>query len=358
MENTHFQIRVVGLMSGTSLDGLDICCADFVLSKKQWSYKIVQAETVHYSNEQKKWFKSLENTTAETLAFAHFEFGKYMGEAVNTFLKKNAINGVNLISTHGHTLFHQPENGFTFQLGHPGAIASVTEIETAGDFRSQDVVLGGQGAPLIPAGEKHLFSNYQAFINLGGIANLSVHTDSKIVAFDICPFNQVLNTLAERLGLPFDHAGAEAKKGSPYPLLLAELNALDYYQKSAPKSLGAEWVNAHIWPLINLHDLETRDALATFLQHSVEQIAASLEQYSIKKVLLSGGGTHNSYFVELLKNKLPDVLLDIHDKNTTDFKEALVFAFLGVLRKHEEHNCYASVTGSKRNTSSGCIYLP
>ncbi|MEO5570896.1 MAG: anhydro-N-acetylmuramic acid kinase, partial [Bacteroidia bacterium] len=237
--------KVIGIMSGTSLDGVDLAYSVFKYGtsgrrKSNWSFEILKAKTIAYNKEWKSRLENLDRADALALVKTHTDLGKYFGRLVKRFISEYKLKP-NLISSHGHTIFHQPENGFTCQAGDGSQIAAVTGIETVCDFRTIDVALGGQGAPLVPVGDQLLFGEYDFCLNLGGIANISFREKKKRIAFDICPVNMALNTLAAEAKINFDKDGKLAAKGSVNPLLLDKLNALDYYKKTPPKSIGKEW---------------------------------------------------------------------------------------------------------------------
>ena len=342
----------IGLMSGTSLDGLDICYVKFS-KDKNYSFEIIKADTIQYPE---KWNVKLKNaftSDARVLSEMDIEYGTFLGENVNEFIKKHSIKEVDFIASHGHTIFHKPEEGITLQIGSGEQIAEITGITTVCDFRTQDVKLGGQGAPLVPIGDELLFHNYNYCLNLGGFANVSYAKDGKRIAFDICPVNIVLNYYTRKIGLPYDDKGSLAASGVINEDLLKALNELDFYKQNSPKSLGLEWVEAFIFPLIDSYNLETKDILRTYVEHVAYQIAKVIQQNPI--VLITGGGAFNSFLIErlefYLQQQLPQAL-----KLLIDFKEALIFAFLGLLRLTDQINVLSSVTGAKKDHSSGVIY--
>ena len=344
--------RVIGLMSGTSLDGLDIVCADFV-EDEGWKGKIIKGATLKYTATRKKWLTALETASARQLAQANTDFGDFMGKAALQFIKDNALK-VDFVGAHGHTLFHEPQNGYTYQLGSGAALSKAVGLPVVCDFRSQDVAMGGQGAPLVPIGDRLLFKAYGACVNLGGFANVSFQQKGQRIAFDICPVNIVLNALAERLGKAYDKDGKMARKGLVHPELLEKLNGLLYYKQPAPKSLGKEWVMQCVWPLLNAYEIATADLLATWVEHSAMQIAAVIK--ANKKVLFTGGGALNGHLMARIK-KLSSCNCELPELSLINYKEGYVFAFLAVLRWQGNANCLASVTGAHKNHSAGCIYL-
>lgn len=350
MESQTFY--AIGLMSGTSLDGLDICYSKFTKTNSDWTFDILKCETIAYSTVWENDLKNAIHFSSEKLLILNSEFGFYLGEKTQQFISKNNITELDLISSHGHTVFHQPKNKFTLQIGDGRAIKIKTDKTVVYDFRSQDVLLGGNGAPLVPIGDEFLFSEFDACLNLGGFSNISLNRNGKRIAFDICPVNIILNDLALKLGEKYDENGDLARSGKVDENLLAEFNQLKFYQEKAPKSLGIEWINENVLPLIN-HQ-KTEDLLATFTEHSAVQIAKIFEEFEIKNVLITGGGTYNNYLIEKIKAK-SKTEIHIPTKEIIEYKEALIFAFMGVLRVLNLNNVLSSATGSSENHSSGLI---
>lgn len=341
----------IGLMSGTSLDGLDICYTNFQ-KKESWQFEIIIAETIPYSQEWKNKLQNSVYLSAEDLLALDKEYGFFVGEKVKEFIEKNKITKIDLIASHGHTVFHQPQRKFTLQIGDGKAIKIATQKPIIYDFRSQDVLMGGNGAPLVPIGDELLFSKYDACLNLGGFSNISLKQDDRRIAFDISPVNVVLNSYAEKLGYSYDENGNIARKGNINFQILEKLNQVDFYQKKHPKSLGIEFVNEEIFPLLKNETPE--NILATFTEHIAIQISKVFNDNNLKKVLVTGGGTFNTYLIEKLKIKSPAEII-IPETNIINFKEALIFAFMGMLRIRNEVNVLCSATGSSENHSSGSI---
>ena len=345
---TYFAI---GLMSGTSLDGLDICYAKFQ-NITNWEFEILKTETIPYSPEWKNRLQNAILLSAEDLLALDKEYGFYLGEKTQEFISKNNITDLDFIASHGHTVFHQPQRKFTLQIGDGRAIKLITKKPVIYDFRSQDVLMGGNGAPLVPIGDELLFSQYDACLNLGGFSNISLQKNHQRIAFDISPVNVVLNYFAEKLGKNYDENGDFARNGAINFKILEQLNALTFYQKSAPKSLGVEFVNSEIFPL--LKDETPENTIATFTEHIAEQIAKVFNDNQLKTVLVTGGGTFNTYLLEKIRGKSQTELI-VPDENIINFKEALIFAFMGVLRLRNEVNVLCSATGSSENHCSGIL---
>lgn len=357
---SHFkdmkELRIIGLMSGTSLDGLDLAACTFTFDN-QWCFTINHCKTVAYSMSLKSALQCLDTSTAFEYARTDHELGRFFGSEVNKFISEIDFDA-DYISSHGHTIFHQPEINLTTQIGHPSAIAALTEIPVIGDFRTVDVHLNGQGAPLVPIGDLLLFNEYKYCLNLGGIANISIKDDQGgIRAFDTGIANMALNLVAHTEGKEYDSGGEMAKKGSIKTALLEQLNKLAYHQLPAPKSIGKEWFDAEVKPLINkaLKDHSSSDVLATLCEHIAIQIAAQIS--SSGKLLITGGGAKNIFLIQRIK-KLCSAEVTLPSVELIDFKEALIFAFLGTLHATHQTNTLQAATGSSCDHIGGCIYSP
>jgi anhydro-N-acetylmuramic acid kinase len=348
---------VIGLMSGTSLDGLDIAACRFKKRSKNWEYEIIASNTIPYSDSIKAKLGSLMNSSAAEFAATDAFFAKFSGEQVNKFLLKNKIKA-DLIASHGHTVFHQPDNGFTSQIGNGAYIAAKTGIPTVSDFRTTDVAYGGQGAPLVPVGDKLLFAEYDFCLNLGGIANISFDKKGKRIAGDICPVNIVLNNLAGEKGKSYDKDGLLAARGKVNEVLLKKLNAFGFFRKGFPKSLGREWIDENFLPVLNKTSLTVEDKLATVCEHIAFQIAQTiLPGGKGKSLLITGGGALNKFLVKKIsEHTKKNVKVVVPDVKIVSFKEALIFAFLGLKRVLGEANALSSVTGASSDSSGGAVY--
>lgn len=342
-------------MSGTSLDGVDIAYCIFLNENKKWSYKIECAETISYDAFWRNTLGSLEKSTAFDFVKIHKQYGHFLGKSISEFVKKYNISP-DFIASHGHTIFHQPEKKITFQLGDGAAIVSEINVPVVCDFRSSDVALGGQGAPLVPIGDEFLFPDYDYCLNLGGFANISFKENKKRIAFDICPVNIVLNNIAAACGKEYDKNGDIASCGKMNSDLLNKLNGLDFYKNPFPKSLGKEWVTENFNPLVDEFSISSEDKLHTICEHISFQISNIVNQKKKDKMLVTGGGAYNSFLISRLKEKCK-VEIVIPEKKIIDFKEALIFAFLGVLRMTNHANCLRSVTGAIKDNIGGAVYL-
>jgi len=347
--------RVVGLMSGTSLDGVDIALCQFEIRNGKWKFRIEAAETIPYSSKQAKLLTGLMNEEAMGFAKQHSEYGRYLGGLVKSFLKRNKAKA-DFVSSHGHTVFHQPVNRFTTQAGDGAALSAACGLPVVCDFRSADVALGGQGAPLVPIGDRLLFSEHDCCLNLGGIANISFEQAGKRIAFDICPVNLVLNYLASEKGMRYDKGGKLASRGKVLPKLLLKLNAASFYKRSFPKSLGREEIEKDFFSIIENTSGRIEDKLNTFCEHIAIQISTVTERKK-GRMLITGGGAYNEFLLGRIRY-YNNMQIHIPSKTIIEFKEALIFAFLGVLRWRNEANCLKSVTGATRDSSGGAIYQP
>lgn len=339
-------------MSGTSLDGVDLALCDFEQIDNQYQYKILKSTTLPYP-------KNISFKLSNALDFSGIELAEwdsrishFYADCILQFLEGEIKP--DYIASHGHTIFHNPESKYTFQLGNGGVIAQRTQIPVICDFRSGDVAIGGQGAPLVPAGDAYLFNDYAATINLGGIANISFEDpNGNRRGFDICPCNMVLNKLANSFGHLYDDNGEIARKGNMNEDLLLWLNNLAFYKEKGARSLGAEWVNKNIF--MYLKDYDAESFMRTFVEHIAIRISNSTNALSGDKILFTGGGVHNSFLMERIQ-VLSNKSCIIPDQQTVDFKEALLFAFLGYLYINDKENILESVTGASRNSIGGALY--
>ena len=348
------EYKVIGVMSGTSLDGIDLVYVNFH-SYTHWSFEIIYGETVNYDSHWVEKLRNLVSYSSEDLKELDANYTNYLSEKINHFIKKYKIQEIDAVCSHGHTALHQPDEGLTYQIGNLPQIADILNETVVCDFRVQDVKYGGQGAPLVPIGDKLLFSEFDFCLNLGGFANLSTEVKSQRIAYDVCPVNIVLNKYVKQLGFDFDDKGTIASTGTVNKELLNQLNNLEFYRAGYPKSLGLEWVYKNIFPLIDSFKLEIKDVLRTFVEHIAIQLASEINKKSNASVLVTGGGVYNSYLIERLKFHSKNNII-IPSQSIIEFKEALIFAFLGVLKLRNEVNCLKSVTGAKENHSSGIVF--
>lgn len=350
-------MKAIGLMSGTSLDGLDICLCDFTEQDGIWVFSIQQAETIPYNPQWQERLTYNASLSANELLTLDHDYGVLLGNMLQDFIQKNNVDtkSLALISSHGHTYFHRPEQGFTFQLGNGPELFAKFQIPVVCDFRRQDVAMGGQGAPLVPIGDKLLFHKNEACLNFGGFANISFTKKESHTAFDICPVNFVLNDLAKELGYDYDYQGLLASKGKVDLELLEKLNTLPFYNMEPPKSLGAEWVNEHVFPLIENSGLGIFEKLRTMSEHVALQVTNVLNQNQLKNCMITGGGAYNTHLIQLIRSKT-NCLIHIPEKEIVEYKEAVIFAFMGILRLHGKSNVIGTVTGASQSHSSGIIY--
>jgi anhydro-N-acetylmuramic acid kinase len=366
--------NVIGLMSGSSLDGLDIAFVEFSEMAGKWEYRIHCAACIQYDVALIEKLKKAIYLPAFDYQLLHTEYGRFVGEKVNEFIEKFGLqHKVNLIASHGHTTFHFPEKKMTHQLGDGAAIAAVTQLPVVSDLRSIDVAFSGQGAPIVPMGEKLLFPDYHYFLNIGGIANVSI--DSKatnnpdfdsdkndIIAFDICAANRVLNMLAAEKNVDYDEDGKIAAEGIVNEDLLQKLNALEYYSLPSPKSLANSFGTDIIYPLIKEFNLSTESALRTYTEHIAIQTKNALAPYfsnTLQSVMITGGGAFNKFLIKRMETYLGEINFEVFvpESEVVNYKEALIMALLGTLRWREQYTVLSSVTGASRNSIGGALWL-
>lgn len=345
----------LGLMSGTSLDGLDMALCEFRQQDAQWRYRALHCRTIPLNEEWRDKLSRAELLSALEFMKLDRAFARWMGVQANHLIREVGIRP-DFIASHGQTIFHQPHLGLTVQIGSGAEIAAETGITTICDFRTTDVALGGQGAPLVPIGDQLLFSQYDACLNLGGFSNISLDENGQRTAFDISPCNMLLNTLAQKAGKMFDQGGCMAREGFIFRPLLDELNALGYYQQPGNKSLGKEWFVSEVLPRFEKSDLCVEDQLRCATEHIATQISNTLNIKKIHSVLATGGGTKNTYLMDRIRALSPNAMVIVPDEATVDFKEAIIFAFLGLLRLRGAANCLSSATGARRDCCGGAIY--
>lgn len=346
--------KVIALMSGTSLDGIDLVYATYTYNNN-WSFEIHHSETVIYSKEWKVILGELVKYSKEELQGIDNSYSEFLTTVVADFIRKHKVEIIDFIASHGHTALHQPENGLTYQIGNKQILADKLNKKIICDFRIQDVEFGGQGAPLVPIGDRLLFQDYGYCLNLGGFANISFEYNTERIAYDICPVNIVLNYYVSKINLEYDDKGQLAEKGKVNQTLLSELNRLDFYNEKPPKSLGLEWVELIIFPLIDSFKLNIEDILRTYVEHIAFQISKVLTSEG-KEALVTGGGVYNEFLISRIK-RLSKSKIIVPQNEIVEFKEALIFGLLGVLKARNEVNCLKSVTGASHNHSSGNILI-
>jgi anhydro-N-acetylmuramic acid kinase len=348
--------KVIGVMSGSSLDGLDIAYCHFENNNGKWNFEIIKAVTLNFDAQWKQILKNIKNLTAtETLKY-HTLFGKHIGYSVKKFINENGFTPV-LISSHGHTVFHNPAQGYTFQLGHGQAIATTSGITTVSDFRIKDIIAGGEGAPLVPIGDLMLFPQYEYCLNLGGIANISFQKDGKRIGFDICPANQLLNYLSRQLGKPYDINGNFAQLGKMHKPLFDKLNETEFYKLEYPKSLSNEYIENNFFEILDSFAVPVEDKLYTTVKHIAFQINRVIENRPKGEILVTGGGAHNIFLINALRFE-KGLKFVVPENNIVNFKESLIFALMGILRLENKINCLSGVTGASIDTSAGTLYYP
>lgn len=368
VDQTQLMIyKAIGLMSGSSLDGLDMVFVHFQERAGVWAYTIKASACMPYDVDWTDRLRTATQLSAEAYMQLHAAYGAYLGQQVLDFMQREGIElQVDLVGSHGHTTFHQPSLGFTAQLGDGAALAARTGLAVVSDLRALDVAFGGQGAPIVPIGEQLLFAEHQLFVNLGGIANLSVFGQGLPIAYDICPANRVLNELAAERGASYDADGKWASEGRLHDDLFRQLNGLAYYAQEPPKSLANAFGLETVLPLVRAYPASVEDKLRTYVEHIAWQIRHALEtvyawgsQPPGAKVLVTGGGALNTFLVERIAYHLEalGIETEVPDIQTVQYKEALIMAFMAVLRWREQPNVLSSVTGASRSSIGGALWL-
>ncbi len=359
--------NVIGLMSGSSLDGLDICFAQIEETRGKWTAQILNADCYAY---EENWTQKLQHArqlSVPDFLKLHTEYGRYTGELVHRFIAANELqHKVHFVASHGHTILHEPDAHTSFQLGDGASIAAVLGLPVINDLRALDVALGGQGAPIVPIGDKLLFGDYDLLLNIGGIANISIRKeDNQYIGFDICVANQALNFLAQKMGKAYDEGGTIASSGKVLEEELAKLFNNDFLEKTAPKSLSNEGAMDMVKAFVDNEEYGLADRMNTIVQFIAEQICRSIiqnlpiENLAHRKLLATGGGAFNSYLMQVLSNKLAtlDIELTIPEAQIVSYKEALVMALIGTLRWREETNTIASQTGASKDSVGGAFWI-
>ncbi|MEO9021971.1 MAG: anhydro-N-acetylmuramic acid kinase [Ginsengibacter sp.] len=356
--------NVIGLMSGSSLDGLDICFVELNETAGKWEYEIKCAACAEYTGEWTRKLKDAIHLPALQYQLLHTDYGHYLGTMVNDFIEKFQLHHkVSLIASHGHTTFHFPEKKMTHQLGDGAAIAAVTELPVVSDLRAMDIAFGGQGAPIVPLGEKLLFPGYPYLLNIGGIANISMNENEGMVAFDICAANRILNMFASEKNKQYDKDGEMACSGKVNTDLLRKLNEQDYYSLPYPKSLSNSFGTDIIYPLIKSFALSTEDSLCTYVEHIAVQVKNSLlpsfSNTEMQRLMITGGGAFNQFLIARISKHLEEINFEVYipEEDVVVYKEALIMALLGVLRWREQYTVLSSVTGASRNSIGGALWL-
>jgi anhydro-N-acetylmuramic acid kinase len=346
---------VIGVMSGTSIDGVDLVYANFFYDK-HWSFKILKSKTYEYDMDWQNILKNLSDKDLDSIKLIDKNYTKLLSDYILKFIEEFSIKQIDFISSHGHTALHDPSNSITYQIGNLKELTNYIGLKVICDFRVEDIKLGGQGAPLVPVGEKYIFPEYDTLINIGGFANITIKSNNNLIAYDICPVNIVFNHLSNLKDLKYDDKGKIALSGKLNIELFNHLQSIDYYKQVSPKSLGVEWVKEVIIPIINnFLEIPVEDLLNTFSKHFASQIASNIK--STKKTLITGGGAYNDYLIQNIIN-LTESEIIIPSSEIIEYKEALIFGFLGILRDQNINNCYSSVTGANKDHSSGNILIP
>lgn len=352
---------VLGTISGSSLDGLDVALCRIEHEGDQFSWELLAGDTIPFPDELVAKLALGERMNVNELCITEVAFSRFCGQAIHDFLKRNNARA-DYVSSHGHTITHHPELGYTLQIGDGAIMAEMTGLPTVVDSRANDVARGGQGAPIAPIVEQHLLAGHRYYLNLGGIANISEHTTGQITSYDVCPCNQILNAEAKRLGMAYDAGGEVARSGSVHHEAIKALGQLDYFHQPAPKSLDNKWVMTAFYDVLREYELTPADALATMVECATDHIADSVSDAHDGPVTLlaTGGGAHNVYFIERLQSKIKakNVEVVVPDADIIDYKEAILMSLMGYLRVNNMPNTIPTVTGADRATSGGAIYVP
>ena len=346
---------VIGLMSGTSIDGVDLVYVNFFFNK-YWSFKILKFKTYDYDKDWQNILKNLIDKDQNSIKLIDKNYTKLLSKYILRFIEEFSIKKIDFVSSHGHTALHDPSNSITYQIGNLKELTNYTGLKVICDFRVEDIKLGGQGAPLVPVGEKYIFPEYDTLINIGGFANITIKSNNNLIAYDICPVNIVFNHLSNLINLKYDDKGKISSSGKINLELFNHLQSIDYYKQVSPKSLGVEWVKEVIIPIINnFIEIPVEDLLNTFSKHFAFQIANNIK--SSNKTLITGGGAYNDYLIQNIID-LTESEIIIPSSEIIEYKEALIFGFLGVLKDLNINNCYSSVTGAIKYHCSGNIFIP
>ncbi|MCP4120495.1 MAG: anhydro-N-acetylmuramic acid kinase [Bacteroidetes bacterium] len=349
----------IGLMSGTSLDGLDMIAVEFTEQEGRWDFNILAAECISYDHTLEQQLKEASKLPLEKLMELHTTYGKFLGECAREFMDRQSLFGkIDLICSHGHTVLHDPAAGYTLQIGDGAQVTAQTGTPTVSDLRTKDVAMGGQGAPIVPVGEKHLFTDYNMFLNIGGIANISHHKAGNIKAYDISPGNTPLNLLAQQQGSDYDEEGRLARAGILLPELFTQLETFPFYARPVPRSLHTDTIKTGLMPMIDLFPGSLKDKLHTVTEHIAMEISKHINLLSADpkgQILVTGGGARNTYLIERIGHFSQSEIV-IPDSRIIDYKEAVVMAFFGILRLRGEVNCLASVTGARADSVGGALY--
>lgn len=354
--------NVIGLMSGSSHDGLDIAFAEITDVRNDWTFEIKHAACIPFEKEMEQQLRHAAALPVPEFLKLHTAFGRWIGTQVVDFINTNELyHKVHFVASHGHTVFHDPQSKTSVQIGDGASISGITGLPTITDLRNADMALAGQGAPIVPIADHKFFPDYKYCLNLGGISNVTINGAAPL-AFDIAPANQVLDHFAQKEGKAFDENGALAAQGRVEATILAALNALPYYKAEGPKSLANDY-SKQLISIVEAHNtLSTADILATLVAHIVFQVTRAVEKYPAggpAKMLVTGGGAMNRFLVAQLAAALQPLNIEVvvPEENIVKYKEALAMAFIGVLRWREEENVLSSVTGAAKNTIGGALWL-
>lgn len=352
-------VSIIGCMSGSSLDGLDMTLCQFQLHDGKADWSITAAETQSFPEDLRQALKTAPQLDGFTLQKLHADFGVFIGQSLRRWMERHHLKA-DYIASHGHTVFHDPAKHFTLQIGSGAHIAFHAGVDTITDFRSADIAAGGQGAPFAPVADKDLFPGYDGYINLGGIANISIVTPEGLrKGWDVGPCNQALNHLAEKAGRSFDPNGSMAASGKIIPSLLQTLVQSFPFEDGQPKGLSNAEVAQQWLKKLVAEEGDVKDALAT----TTEAIAIMMTDHVKRsitgscRILVTGGGAHNTHLMERLAHHGGlEIEWVVPSRDIVDFKECLLMAWLGYLRVHHQPFGLPPFTGASTDTIGGAIY--
>ncbi|MFD1737555.1 anhydro-N-acetylmuramic acid kinase [Bacillus salitolerans] len=374
----------VGLMSGTSLDGIDAAVIEIEGSGIQTKISLLSFNTLPYTNEEKRNILRVcdrSSSSVEQICLLNVVLGNKFADAAMHSIHKAGLNlkDVDFISSHGQTIFHMPDHYATLQIGELSVIASKTGCITVGDFRPSDMAVGGQGAPLVPFVDYLLFrhtDHARILLNIGGMANLTFlpanAKPDQVVAFDTGPGNVLIDTMMS-IGTngreSYDRGGEVALSGQVSEEWLKDLLAQDCFTlKKTPKSTGREVYTQDLAHAIyfqgKARNLSFSDIISTVTAYTAETIILNIQQFAdpigcTKEVLVGGGGSHNQAMMSYLQSRLGKQVASMEDINfSSDAKEAIAFAILGNEFLHGNSNNLPSATGAQRHVPMGKLVLP
>jgi anhydro-N-acetylmuramic acid kinase len=348
---------ILGAMSGSSLDGLDLAICSFT---DQSIFTIHNSTTIELPLDLRTKLKNFSTLNAFQIADLDAYFALFSAHSIRDFTN-NWIGGISLVVSHGHTLYHNPANAVSWQIGNGGIIAAVTGIDTLCDLRVQDVALGGQGAPLAALVDLNLFKDYTGLLNLGGIANITINQSNTVYSWDISPCNQVFNHLAQKEGKEFDKGGSIARSGKILMELIHKWQENTYFSQMPPKSMDNTWVKENYIKEIDKIDQPVKILMASFAEFVAIQLSKDLKSLDLNpgKILVTGGGAFNAHFISRLKVHLSPLnwVVEVAEESLINYKEAMLMAYMGHRYINKKTNTISTATGAEKDLISGALYL-